>query len=113
LRKPRNRRERMDMISQKYGYKTAQSLYFLTDKEVRMFFDQQYKRMLKMPDYVDSQPVCIRCNSEVEIEFHTYCSCGEDRAVYSIEDWKQDIKDNDKNTLEADNEFIANGYQLN
>jgi len=114
LKKPTNRKERLHFIALKCGYKVAEALYILTDREVKELFELKYKHLKEMPNYTEQSAICIRCHSEVETEFNTYCCCGMNRAVYDRDGWERDIKDyGDNSRLEADADFIANGYQLN
>lgn len=116
MKKPTNRKERINMITQKFGLDFASGMYMSTDKEVREFFESLYPRLQKMPDFIAEEhvPVCKRCGVPVDMEFHTYCQCGTDRAVYSEADWKRDIEDHDdSDRLTEDIEFIANGYKIN
>lgn len=115
MRKPTNRKDRLKFIAQKKGVEFAQSLYLMTDSELKQFFDSIYETLCSKPDYnpLNEQPTCIRCGSKVEIEFHTYCLCGEDRAVYSEDEWKRDIMSHtDSERCEEDAEFIKCGFRV-
>lgn len=113
MKKPSNRKERMEFILLKLGADTVQSMYAMTDKEVKFFFDSIYPRIKDRDDYYQEKKdsVCIRCNTIVETEFHTWCSCGEDRAIYTEFDWKDDI-DSNSDRVDGDMEFINNGCKL-
>lgn len=116
MKKPTNRKERMALIVQKLGSDFARDMYSLSDSEVKDFFNLRYKKLKDMHDYNTSLQShnCIRCNEEVSTEFHTFCGCGTDRAIYNAEMWVRDIEDFDESDrLEEDIKFINNGYKIN
>lgn len=117
LKKPSNRKERMDLIERKLGLDFASALYRMTDGELKKYMEHNFNRIIKMPDYShkENTPTCLRCGCQVDIEFHTYCQCGKDRTVYSEEDWKKVIENDIEENAElsdADMEFINNGYKV-
>ena len=115
MRKPSNRKERLMFIAQKQGIESASNLFLLTDSEVKQMFDLIYLKIKNMPDYKpeDNQPVCMRCGCKVETEFHTYCLCGEDRAIFSEQEWIQDIYSRpEKDRCKEDIQFINNGHRV-
>lgn len=116
MKKPSNRKERINMIIQKLGLDFVSGMYSSTDKEIKEIFESIYPKLIKMPDFVarGHLPVCKRCGVEVDIEFHTYCQCGMDRTVYNEEEWERDIEDHtEKDRLPEDAAFVARGYKLN
>lgn len=117
MKKPLNRRERIEFICQKKGKHISDIFTLMTDHEVKVYFDYIYPVIKEKPDVtaIDESVQCIRCGSNVEIEFNTYCQCGMNRAVYSSEDWKRQIKqdmDDDIELSDEDKTFISNGYKL-
>ena len=115
MKKPSNRKERLMFIAKKQGIDTASNLFLLTDKEVKHMFDLLYPKIKNMPDYdaLKNEPICIRCGVSVETEFHTYCNCGEDRAIFSQEEWIRDIMSHtDSQRCEEDAAFIKNGFRV-
>lgn len=113
MKKPSNRRERINFIIRKKGKRTADIFTLMTDREVKMFFDAIWPRIKDASDATsDADEVqCVRCGCNVEHHFE--CLCGYDRAVFSEEDWKMDIEDKNWSELRyADEEFIANGYKI-
>lgn len=113
MKKPSNRRERIEFICRKKGYRMSDIFTLMTDREVKLYFDYAYPVLKDKPDTApDDMPKCIRCGCDVEHHFE--CACGYDRAVFSEEDWRRDIEDNDYSDLnESDKEFISNGYRIN
>lgn len=111
MRKPKNRKERIQFISQKLGSDNAIGMLYMTDKEVEKFVDSVYSNLKDNDDYVEKVSICIRCREEVL--HHTECGCGNDRAVFNEYDWKDDIESFDEEfRLPQDTEFIENGYKL-
>lgn len=113
--KPKNRKERVEFIAKKKGLDFAFLMYSMTDGEVKNFFEKIYPVIKDTDDFdgVKQKPTCIRCGCEVNSYFTTECACGYNRAVYSEEDWKYDIENHsDRERLEEDFEFIANGYKI-
>ena len=113
MKKPTNRRDRIKFICQKKGNRISDIFTLMTDKEVKQFFDAIYPRIKDMPDATESDDMvqCIRCGGAVEHHFE--CLCGYDRAVFSEEDWKMDIEDDNWSEMKSlDEEFIANGYHV-
>lgn len=110
MKKPSNRKERIEFIDKKYGNDFARSFYKSTDKEVKEFVNLRYTALKNKEDYVYETPVstCIRCGEEVL--HHQECGCGIDRAVFDNYGWKDDIESN-SDRIEGDEEFIANGYK--
>lgn len=113
MRKPNTRRERINFICQKKGKRIFDIFTLMTDKEVKQYFDAIYPLIKNKPDAtdVDDEVQCVRCGCNVEHHFE--CLCGYDRAVFSEEDWKMDIEDNDWSEMKyLDEKFIANGYKI-
>ena len=113
MRKPANRRERIEFICQKKGNRMAVIFTYMTDKEVKQYFEAIYPRIKDKADATihDDEIQCVRCGCDVEHHFD--CLCGYDRAVFSEEDWKMDIEGHNWSDLRAlDEEFIANGYKI-
>lgn len=95
MKKPQNRKERIELLIQKLGIDFVTGMYAFTDKEVKQLFEVYWKRGLKdRQDYKDdvSAVECIRCGQDVMTE--TYCGCGMNRAVYDIDSWIRDLEDN-------------------
>lgn len=113
MKKPANRRERIEFICRKKGNRISDIFTLMTDREVKMYFDCIYPKIIEKPDATaaDEAVQCLRCGCDVE--HHYECMCGYDRVVFSEDDWKRDIEDNGWSELkDTDKEFIANGYQL-
>ncbi|SHJ74814.1 hypothetical protein SAMN02745163_02501 [Clostridium cavendishii DSM 21758] len=108
----RNRRERINFIITKLGNDTALLFLSSTDREVKKFVDENSKWLKEKENYQQPIIICIRCNEQVIS--HTECGCGYDRAIFSEEEWKEDIQGysepNDR--CFGDEEFIKNGYKL-
>jgi hypothetical protein len=109
MKKPSNRKERIDFIILKQGYDMASLLLSYTDKELRKHFDYLYPYLKDKEDFktIYIPSTCLRCG-EVVIH-HFECGCGDDRAVFSDEDWKEEIK-HEENTTDRDECFIKNNY---
>ena len=113
MKKPSNRRDRINFILQKKGRRISDIFTLMTDKEVKQYFDAIWPRIKDAPDAgeFDDMVQCVRCGCNVEHHFE--CLCGYDRAVFSEEDWRMDIEDNNWSELKGlDEEFIANGYRI-
>lgn len=113
MRKPSNRRKRIEYICQKKGRRISDIFTLMTDKEVKSYFDAVYPSLKNKPDIneLDETVQCVRCGCDVE--HHYECGCGYDRVVFSEEDWKRDLEDNGWSDLnDLDREFIANGYHI-
>lgn len=114
MKKPSNRRERIEFICRKRGNRISDIFTLMTDREVKAYFDYIYPAIKDNQDatVADETVQCVRCGCNVEHHFE--CGCGYDRTVFSEEDWKRDIEDNSYSDLsELDKEFISNGYHLN
>ena len=110
MKKPKNRKERINFAIDKLGITTAQLLLTSTDKEVKDFVDSVYLSLKDLESYIPIESTCIRCGEG--IIHHTDCGCGYDRAVYNEEDWKDDIESFDISFRRPeDEEFIKNGYK--
>ena len=97
MKKPSNRKERINFIEKKKGYDFATTLVYLTDSELKRFFNFLWKKGLK--NQIDFAPsfkpaTCLRCNKEVE--FISVCGCGERRAVIDLEGFESDDEDDQK-----------------
>lgn len=113
MKRPNNRRERIQFICRKKGWRASEIFALMTDKEVKQYFDAVYPLLRDKPDATpeDDETLCLRCGCSVEHHFE--CLCGYDRAVFSEEDWKRDIEDGNWSELKGlDQEFIANGYHI-
>ncbi|WP_291566732.1 MULTISPECIES: hypothetical protein [unclassified Clostridium] len=111
MKKPKNRKERIDFIIAKLGNDMGLLFLSLTDREVKKFIDENYNWLKEKEDYQQPISRCIRCNEEVI--HHTECGCGYDRAIFSEEDWKDDIESFDEAyRFSKDKEFIRNGYKM-
>jgi hypothetical protein len=91
MKKPSTRKERMALIEQKHGRFIVESMYELTDKEIKRFFDLLWNRGLpEMPDYIysDEPVICLKCKKEVIIEHNHYCDCGKNEAVLNEDELK-------------------------
>ena len=114
MRKYKNRKERIDFVQKKKGRKFVEFVFpDMTDKEVKQYFNLLYPVIKDSPDLNGEPEIeCIRCGCP--IEHHFECICGYDRSVFSEEDWKMDIENNNWSEMRSlDEEFIANGYKLN
>lgn len=86
---------------------------FMTDREVKSFFDLLYPSIKERPDATaaDDTVQCLRCGCDVE--HHLECDCGVDRCVFTEEEWKDDIEDGNFSEMkEWDKEFIKNGFRV-
>lgn len=112
MKKPKNRKERIDMIVKKLGTGFAVNMLYMNDKEVKQFTEDNYEWLKQKEDYIENESTCIRCGEN--ILHHTECGCGFDRAVFSEEDWKEDIKafSNESDRCPKDEEFINNKYKI-
>lgn len=113
MKKPQNRKERIEYICRKKGQRIADIFIYMTDREVKQYFEAIYPKIKDKEDATanDDEVQCIRCGCNVEHHFE--CLCGYDRAVFTEEDWKMDIEINRWSELKGlDEEFIENGYKL-
>lgn len=111
MKKPKNRKERIDFIIAKLGNDTGLLFLSSTDREVKKFIDENYNWLKEKEDYQPPISRYIRCNEEVI--HHTECGCGYDRTIFSEEDWKDDIESFDEAyRFSKDKEFIRNGYRM-
>ena len=109
----KNRKSRIDFVAKKRGRRFVELFFVdMTDREVKQYFNLLYPSIKDLPDVKsDIEVQCVRCGCDVEHQFE--CLCGYDRAVFSEEDWKKDIEDNNWSDLRGlDEEFIANGYKI-
>ncbi|MDF2543467.1 MAG: hypothetical protein K0S47_3185 [Herbinix sp.] len=109
---PSNRKEKVKFFRKKLGCEIADNwLSDKSDKEVKRLFELYYPKMKDKEDYKESEikVTCIRCGCEVI--HHHECNCGMDRAVFSEEDWKDDI-DSNSDRLQGDEEFMKNEFKL-
>lgn len=62
------------------------SMYSLTDKEVKQWFDKVYPLYKDLPEYEykTEHPVCLVCGSEVRITWT--CACGDNMAIIDEDD---------------------------
>lgn len=112
VKKPNNRKTRIEFISKKLGLPNAQLFLTFTDKEVKTFVDNMYNSLKDKEDYIEPESICIRC--EERVISHTECGCGYDRAIFGEEDWKDDIESfsDESDRRPEDEEFIKNGYRI-
>lgn len=111
MKKPSNRRERIDFICKKKGQRIKDTFIYMTDKELKLYFDILYPTLKNSPDAtkVDDTVQCIRCGYDVE--HHLECGCGTDRCVFTEEEWKDDIDCSNWSEMKhMDLEFIKNNY---
>ena len=115
MKKPCNRKERINFIRKKFGNDVVSAFASLTDKEVRNYFEEIYPSIKNKEDYKykSKESLCIKCNDVIEITYN--CQCGS--CYFLEEDWKSDIKYNLENGLEndldeQDMKFMSNGYKL-
>lgn len=97
MKKPSNRKERINFLKQKKGYGYVSALASLTDSELRKHFDLLWENGLKNENnYISTiEPaICLRCNSEVE--FISICGCGERMAVIDIEGFNPDDEEDQR-----------------
>lgn len=92
MRKPKNRKERVNFILQKCGYDDAVSLVGFTDSELKKYFEKIYPLIKDKSDYKKPNISCMRCGEKVL--WHTECGCSfeYDRAVFDEEGWIDDIE---------------------
>lgn len=113
MKKPSNRKERIDFIIRKKGKRISDIFIKMTDREVKNFFDKNYPIIKNKEDSTnkDETVQCIRCKCDVE--HHLECDCGIDRCVFTEEEWKDDIEyGNYSNLKNTDKDFIKNGYKI-
>lgn len=112
MKKPRTRKERIEFIARKKGKRGAEFFIYMTDREVKNYFDLIYPAI---KDILDAHPdddtaQCLRCGWNVEYKIE--CACGINRCVFSEEEWKEDIEHGNFSEMrESDKEFIKNDYQ--
>ncbi|ACA57570.1 hypothetical protein N494_18760 (plasmid) [Clostridium botulinum A2B7 92] len=94
MKKPANRKERVNFIIKKKGLDFANFTLLMSDGEVKKFFDKLWENGLRnMPDYEvpELEPsICLRCGTE--ITWHSECGCGEDMAIIDQLDWDEEEK---------------------
>ena len=113
MRKPSNRIERINFICQKKGQRIKDIFIYMTDRELKRYFDMIYPLIKDKQDATkaDDTVQCIRCGCDVEM--HLDCNCGVDRAVFTEEEWKNDIDSADWSEMKHwDLEFIKNNYHI-
>lgn len=113
MRKPSNRKERINFICQKHGQRIKDIFIYMTDRELKQYFEMIYPLIKDKADATktDDTVQCIRCGCDVE--HHLECECGIDRCVFSEEDWKDDIDGGNWSEMkQRDLEFIENNYHL-
>lgn len=107
MRKSANRRERIGFIAKKCGRDVLAGLAYLSDKELKSFFEERWTSLSQMPDSPSTDEVlCIRCRAPIATEFTTYCKCGKNRAIYDEETWTQDILQHSVR-IEGDDSFLS------
>lgn len=112
MKKPKNRKERIELIEQKEGNDFAKMFYTRSDGEVKKYLEQNYHYLKNKDDFIYEIPTatCLRCGEEV---LHHYeCTCGYDRVIFDDDMWKEDIESysDEIDRCDGDEEFIANGY---
>ncbi|WP_313077025.1 hypothetical protein [Lacrimispora sp.] len=113
MKKPTTRKERLEFIEKKKGKRGTEIFLYMTDREVKKYFDLIYPSMKDRPDATDANDTiqCLRCGSDVE--HHLLCACGVDRCVFSEAEWKDDIAGGNLSEMKTwDIEFIKNGYRV-
>ncbi|AQY42559.1 TPA: hypothetical protein ACR3Z0_005645 [Bacillus thuringiensis] len=94
IKKPRNRKERVEFLIRKMGFDViGRSLGSMTDRDVKYLFEGAYltykdKEDYQIPEYI--LPECLVCGSETVI--HWDCCCG--HAIIDENDTSlQELKD--------------------
>jgi hypothetical protein len=108
----KNRKERINFLTQKLGFDYVSSMVAMTDAEVKKHTDRLYPALVNKDDFVASNKrlPCIRCGAEVL--WISECDCGTNRAVFDDEMWIDDIENNSDH-LKQDVEFAkSHGIQL-
>jgi hypothetical protein len=84
--KPRNRKQRVQWLAQKFGREAVIVWADATDSEVSLAFDDMYREYRDKPDYTPVRhiPTCIVCSEEVVWTVH--CGCGENLAAFDESD---------------------------
>jgi hypothetical protein len=84
--KPNTRKTRMQWLCEKKGIDYVMSMYSLTDREVKDWFESVYPLYKNSPNYKSElhHPECLVCNSEVRITWD--CACGENVAIIDEDD---------------------------
>lgn len=84
--KPNNRKSRLDWLREKKGIDYVMSMYALTDREVKEWFERVYQIYKDLPkyEYHHEHPKCLVCNSEIKIIWE--CACGENEGVIDEDD---------------------------
>jgi hypothetical protein len=74
MKKPGNRKERIEFLVLKYGKMIESFFAYHTDVQVKAYFESVWPKIKDMPDCGDDGPevTCIRCNSPVIIEHHYF-----------------------------------------
>lgn len=84
--KPQSRKERLEWLREKKGIDYVMSMYAMTDKEVKDFFERVYPLYKDTPNYERkaSVPECLVCETEIRITWD--CACGENLAIIDEDD---------------------------
>lgn len=116
MRKPKNRKERIEFLSRKMGRESADLFVYFTDKEVKQHFDGIYLKIKNRPDYETKASTCMRCGEEVIYHYECGCSTEYNRVVFDNDMWLDDLESNTDDrdltaiAIEKNQEFkLANG----
>lgn len=77
MRKPRNRKERVDFLKRKMGSHIIHVLVSMDDREIKGFFNELYPLYKDKEDYQEPEyktPDCLVCGSETITTWD--CTCG-------------------------------------
>lgn len=90
--KPNNRKTRLEWIEEKKGIDYVMSMYALTDREVKEWFDRVYPLYKDAPKYESQRfnPECLVCESEIRIIWE--CACGENEGIIDEDDPELEAK---------------------
>ena len=115
MKKPSNRKERIEFLMKKWGYDIVSGFVAYTDSEIKRLFEQHYSSLKNADDYVIKSyaPTCVKCGDEISVTYD--CAC--EHVFFLEEDWQNYIencvKDGHEDYLdEQDIEFINNGYKI-
>lgn len=84
--KPKTRKERLEWLRLKKGMDYVMSMYALTDREVKEWFERVYPLYKDAPEHESKfqHPECLVCGNEVRIIWD--CMCGENNAIIDEDD---------------------------
>lgn len=85
MKKPKNRKERIEFLHRKKGEFGIYGMEYLTDREVKNHFEKYYPSIKDAPDYIYKEPdiTCCRCGCTVFVDTTYECQCGINKVAFS------------------------------